>query len=111
MNRITIGEFEELCLLAVGVLEGDAYGISVQEEIKNRSGRNVTISTVHSTLVRLEQKGLLSSRMGGATELRGGRAKRFFELTASGKLTIKESRDLRNQMWSDIPSLQWEQPK
>ncbi len=100
-----------MCLLAVGVLEGDAYGISVQEEIKSRSGRNVTISTVHSTLVRLEQKGLLSSRMGGATELRGGRAKRFFELTATGKQTLKESRDLRNQMWSDMPRLNWEQPK
>lgn len=111
MNRITIGEFEELCLLAVGVLDRDAYGISVQEEITNRSGRSVTISTVHSTLVRLEQKGLLTSRMGGATEIRGGRAKRFFELTATGKQAIMESRDLRNRMWSDIPALEWDQTK
>jgi PadR family transcriptional regulator PadR len=107
MNRLSIGEFEELCLLAIGLLGKDAYGISVQHEINERSGRKVTISTIHSTLVRLEQKGLLSSRMGGATELRGGRAKRFFELTNLGKQTIIEARELRNQIWSDMPSLDW----
>ena len=83
MKRVTIGEFEELCLLMVGVLNNDdAYGVSVQDEIKNRTGRDVTISSIHSTLVRLEKKGLLKSYMGGANEIRGGRAKRIFEMTS-----------------------------
>ncbi len=108
MKRETIGEFEELCLLMVGILHEEAYGVSVKDEIKNRTGRDVTISSIHSTLVRLEKKGLLKSSMGGANDIRGGRAKRIFEMTAAGKQTINEARELRNQLWTDIPKLVWE---
>ena len=108
MKRVSIGEFEELCLLAVGILGDDAYGISVKREVEDRAGRGVTISTIHSTLIRLEQKGLLASHMGGASESRGGRAKRLFELTAAGKQAILEARDLRNDMWRDIRGISWE---
>ena len=108
MKRVSIGEFEELCLLAVGILGDDAYGITVKREVEDRSGRSVTISTIHSTLIRLEKKGLLSSFMGGASESRGGRAKRLFELTAAGKQAILEVRDLRNEMWRDLANVSWE---
>lgn len=108
MKRVTIGEFEELCLLIVGVLNEDAYGVSVQDEVKNRTGRNVTISSIHSTLVRLEKKGLLKSYMGGANEVRGGRTKRIFEMTSEGKQVINDARELRNQLWTEIPKLVWE---
>jgi len=108
MKRVTIGEFEELCLLIVGVLNEDAYGVSVQDEIKKRTGRNVTISSIHSTLVRLEKKGLLKSYMGGANEIRGGRTKRIFEMTPDGKQVVRDARELRNQLWTDIPKLVWE---
>ena len=108
MKRVTIGEFEELCLLIVGVLHEDAYGVSVQDEVKSRTGRNVTISSIHSTLVRLEKKGFLKSYMGGANEIRGGRTKRIFEMTSAGKQVVKEARELRNQLWTDIPNLVWE---
>ncbi len=111
MKGTSIGEFEELCLLAVGVLYQDAYGLSIKDELERRTGRSVTISTVHSTLIRLEEKGLLKSYMGGATELRGGRTKRLFEITAFGKNIINEARELRNNMWQDIPSLLWEGSK
>ena len=108
MKRVTIGELEELCLLVVGVLNEDAYGVSVQDEITNRTGRKVTISSIHSTLVRLEKKGLLTSYRGGANEVRGGRTKRLFEMTPEGKQVISEARELRNQLWTDIPKLVWE---
>ncbi|MEM9328427.1 MAG: PadR family transcriptional regulator [Bacteroidota bacterium] len=108
MKRVSIGEFEELCLLVAGILGEDAYGISVKREVEVRSGRSVTISTIHATLIRLEKKGLLASRMGGASESRGGRAKRLFELTAAGKQAILEVRDLRNQMWKDLPNVSWD---
>lgn len=108
MKGTSIGEFEELCLLAVGVLYPDAYGLSAKDEIERRTGRNVTISTVHSTMIRLEEKGMLKSYMGGATELRGGRTKRLFELTAFGKSTINDARELRNGMWKDISQMVWE---
>lgn len=108
MKRVTIGEFEELCLLIVGVLNEEAYGVSVQDEIKRRTGRNVTISSIHSTLVRLEKKGLLKSYRGGANDIRGGRTKRIFEMTSEGKQVVNDARELRNQLWTDIPKLVWE---
>ena len=108
MKGTSIGEFEELCLLAVGVLFQEAYGLSIKDEIEKRTGRSATISTVHATLIRLEEKGMLKSYMGGATELRGGRTKRLFELTAYGKSAINDARELRNKMWQDIPQLIWE---
>ncbi len=108
MKGTSLGEFEELCLLAVGILQGDAYGVAIKEEIEQRSGRKSTISTIHSTLIRLEKKGFLSSRMGGATDNRGGRAKRIFEVTAFGKKAINEARELRNNMWQDIPEMLWQ---
>ncbi|HEY4654414.1 MAG TPA: PadR family transcriptional regulator [Cyclobacteriaceae bacterium] len=107
MKGTSLGEFEELCLLAVAVLQDDAYGVSIKEEIDHRTRRNTTISTIHSTLIRLERKGFLKSKMGGATDERGGRAKRLFEITAFGKKAINEARILRNNMWKDIPDLLW----
>ncbi len=103
-----MGEFEELCLLAVAILLNDAYGVSIKEEVEGRTGKKWTLSTVHSTLIRLEKKGFLISRMGGATESRGGRAKRMFEVTNLGKKAINEARELRNKMWLDIPQVLWE---
>lgn len=108
MERVSIGEFEELCLLCVGVLDKDAYGVTIQAELLNRTERKITISTIHSTLIRLEKKGYLESRMGGATESRGGRTKRLFELTAEGKKAILTARDIRNNIWSDITEVSWD---
>lgn len=108
MRGTSIGEFEELCLLAVGITGQDAYGVSIKKELERRTGRSITISTVHSTLARLEKKGFVTSRMGGATQARGGRAKRLFELTAYGKHVINRTRDIRNAMWHDIPKLIWQ---
>jgi len=108
MKGTSLGEFEELCLLAVGILQEDAYGVSVKEEVEKYTARKSTISTIHSTLIRLENKGFLSSTMGGATESRGGRAKRMFEVTAFGKKSINEARELRNKMWKNIPQILWE---
>lgn len=107
MKGTSLGEFEELCLLAVALLQEDAYGVAVKQEIEGRTRRKSTISTIHSTLIRLEKKGFLKSRMGGATDERGGRAKRIFEITAFGKKAINEARNLRNNMWEDIPQLLW----
>src|SRR5262249_11856272 len=73
MKGTYLGEFEELVLLTVGILFDDAYGLAIVDELEKQSGRNVMMSAVHKALVRLEDKGYLRSRMGGATETRGGR--------------------------------------
>lgn len=108
MKGTSLGEFEELCLLSVGILHEDAYGVSVKEQVEKYTGRKATISTIHSTLIRLEKKGFLASKMGGASESRGGRAKRIFEITAFGKKAMNEVRELRNEMWSHVPQVLWE---
>lgn len=107
MKGTYLGEFEELVLLTVGILYDDAYGLAITDEIENRTGRTVTVSSVHKALMRLEQKGFLHSHMGGATEERGGRKKRLFIITNTGKQALKEAKEIRNEMWQAIPKVVW----
>ena len=95
-------------MLAVGILYGNAYGISIKDEIEKQTERKVTLSTVHAALNRLERKGFLTSNMGGATPERGGRPKRLFLVTAYGKRALEESRKVRNNMWNAVPKVAWE---
>jgi PadR family transcriptional regulator, regulatory protein PadR len=105
MKGYNIGELEELVLLTVGVLYPEAYGVAVMDEIEKQAGRSLNISAVHSVLTRLEEKGFLKSKMSDPTEERGGRRKRIFLLTASGKRTLEEANELRNQLYSQIPRI------
>jgi len=102
MKGTHLGEFEELILLTVAVLYDNAYGVAVQKEINNRTGRKVTISTVHSALKRLEKKGFAKSQYGEATPQRGGRRKLLFLVTMAGKNALETNRALRNNLWNDI---------
>ncbi|REG82521.1 PadR family transcriptional regulator [Algoriphagus antarcticus] len=105
MKGYRLGELEELILLTVGILDQDAYGVAVLEEIKNQTGRKVNISAIHTVLSRLEDKGFLKSYMGGATEERGGRRKRLFTLSATGRAAIQEVKTLRNKLYDQLPPL------
>ena len=108
MKGTYLGEFEELVLLTVGILNDDAHALAIQKELESQSGRQPMISSVHKVLVRLENKDYLTSRMGGATTERGGRRKRLYEMTAAGKKALATSRELRNKMWDNIPQSVWE---
>lgn len=108
MKGTSLGEFEELVLLSVGILFDDAYGLAILDELESKTGRNIMISSVHKTLVRLEDKGYVRSRLGGATNTRGGRDKRLYTLTPAGISVLKEMRELRNEMWKQIPRIVWE---
>jgi DNA-binding PadR family transcriptional regulator len=85
---VTLGEFEQLILLAPVRLGPDAYGATVRREIEERAGREVSISAVYTTLERLEQKGLVRSRIGEPTPERGGRRRRHFELLPLGARSL-----------------------
>jgi PadR family transcriptional regulator len=111
MKGTSLGEFEELVLLAVGVLFDDAYGLALVDELEKQTARTVMISSVHKALVRLEDKGYLKSHMGGATQARGGRDKRLYRLTHAGIKVLSRSRELRNAMWKQIPKIVWEGSK
>ncbi len=105
MKGINIGELEELVLLTVGILYPEAYGVGVMDEIEKRAGRQLNISAVHSVLTRLEEKGFLTSRMSEPTQERGGRRKRIFLLTASGKRALEEVNELRTSLFNRIPKV------
>ena len=103
MNRNYLGEFEELVLLTVAHMRGEAYGAAITQDIKSRTGRIVVLSAVHVALYRLEEKGLVSSSVGGATAERGGRRKRLFAVTAYGISLLSEIRQVREELWQLIP--------
>lgn len=103
MKRAFLGEFEEVVLLTVAILDDGAYGVTITQEIEQQTSRMVGFSTVHTTLQRLEEKGYLVSAMGGATAERGGRRKRFFSLTASGRKALAEVKQVRMQLWDALP--------
>ena len=105
MKNKGLGEFEELVLLAVCILDGEGYGISVKEEVEKHSGRSILLGAVHITLYRLQDKGLLNSTMGGNTEKRGDRRKRLFKITDIGLRQLKASQEVKQEMWKLIPQL------
>jgi PadR family transcriptional regulator PadR len=100
-----LGEFEELVLTMVGILKDEAYGNSIVLAIKDRLGRESTLSAVHVTLYRLEDKGLVKSAMGGATNARGGRRKRIFQVTNAGLAMLRNMKEARMDLWKLIPQL------
>lgn len=103
MKRTYLGEFEEIVLLMAVILDQQAYGATINQEIEERTGRKVTFGTVHNTLIRLEEKGFLTSRLGGATTERGGRRKRIFTVTALGSRALLDIQKLRKELWELIP--------
>ncbi|SHH73285.1 Transcriptional regulator PadR-like family protein [Chryseolinea serpens] len=101
-SRIYLGELEELILLMVALLNKEAYGVTVAEELKAQANRELSISAIHAVLHRLEEKGFVKSKMGGASTERGGRRKRLFSITAHGRNALEELRDTRDLIWTLI---------
>lgn len=105
MAKEFLGEFEELILTLVAALQEDAYGAAITEEIETRLKREVTLSAVHVTLYRLEDKGYIKSHVGGATTERGGRRKRIFTITSAGMAMLKAMKASRIELWNLVPQL------
>ena len=105
MSYPKLGEFEEIVLLTVGILHGNAYGITIKDEIEDRLNREVSVGALQTTLRRLEKKGLLSSQHGETEASRGGRPKLFFTLTAYGKNALVDTRESRNKLWAALPQI------
>lgn len=97
-------DFEQQVLLAVWQCGDDAYGTTVRDEIEDRTGRDVSQGAVYTTLVRLEKKGMLRSRMSDPTPVRGGKAKRFFRITAEGREGVEAARAAMDRLWEGLPA-------
>lgn len=95
MKGSYLGEFQELVLLAILSLNDNAYGVSIQKAIKEKTEREITRGGLHSALSRLEEKGFLDSKHGEATKKRGGRRKKIYTVTASGLKALQKAHDAR----------------
>ena len=102
MTRESIGEFEQLVLLAILRLESKAYGVSIMDEIEHTTGRKARRSAVYVALRRLEDKGFVRSRLGEPRPERGGRARRYFQVEDTGRALLRESRAALLSMWKGI---------
>ena len=102
MTNRGLGEFEQMVLLAIVHLEGEAYGVPIVEEIERRTGRSVARAAVYVTLRRLEEKGFVSSWMSDPTPERGGKGRRYVRLEAAGAAALRDARRAAEQMWSGL---------
>ena len=105
MKGTHLGEFQEIVMLSILILDDNAYGLTIQEEIDTRMKRSVSRGALHTALTRLEEKGFISSAYGEPTAERGGRRKRYYEVSKKGIETLKEAKELRQDMWNLIPKL------
>lgn len=105
MKGTYLGEFQEIVLLTILVLAENAYGITIQDEIGQRTGREVSRGALHTALTRLDEKGFISSEYGGATAERGGRRKRYYQVTTLGKKALQEAKSVRDDLWSAVPKV------
>jgi PadR family transcriptional regulator PadR len=104
-SRFNLGTFDLMILLALMRLDDAAYGVPISREIEETSGRVVALATLYATLARLEKNGLVSSRLGDPTPERGGRAKRYFQITARGLREVRDAQRVFTSLWTGIPTL------
>jgi PadR family transcriptional regulator PadR len=105
-NRDYLGSFELMVMLVLIRLGENAYGVPISREIEQRSGRRVALGSVYATLERLQAKGLARSQMGDPTPERGGRAKRYFQVTAKGLQEVREAQMALKKLWRRLPQLE-----
>ena len=105
MKDHSLGEFEELVLLMVAALHGEAYGVAILESLEEKLQKKLNVSAVHVALKRMEDKGFVKSRFGGVTAERGGRRKKFYVVTALGKRVLDTQYELRNSIYKLIPKM------
>ena len=109
MKGSYLGEFQEIVLLAVLVLEKQAYGVQIQKEISERTGRSISRGALHSALSRLESKGFLDAQFGEANKERGGKPKKFYEVTQKGQEALREAEAIRQGFHKSLLNFKFSQ--
>ena len=97
-----------MLLLALMRLGDDAYGVTIAQELEDQTGREVVVASVYATLERLQERRLVASRLGEATQERGGRAKRYFRITGAGLREVRDARRSLMNLWNGLPELRGE---
>ena len=101
-----LSDFELIVMLVLLRLGDEAYGVPIAREIEEQMGREVKLGSVYGTLERLEEKGFVASELGEPTQERGGRAKRYFQVTKQGMRIVRETRQALTRLWQNIPELE-----
>ena len=102
MKRKSLGELEELILLAIGAIQSTVYAQSIQDEMLSHAKRRIDITAIHAVLRRLETKGFIDSELGGISIDRGGRSKRFVKLTVEGRTLLDETILIRMEFYKRL---------
>jgi PadR family transcriptional regulator PadR len=97
-----LGEFEQSLLLAIAHLGDEAYGVTIRNEIETRTGREIAIGALYTSLGRLERKEYVRSTMSAPTAQRGGRSRRHFTLRPAGAAALRQSRERLARMWEGL---------
>ncbi|RNC85830.1 MAG: PadR family transcriptional regulator [Balneola sp.] len=105
MKETNLGEFQEVILLVILSQENRTYGAEIQRVLKEDLDRTISRGSLHTALTRLEQKGFITSEIGGATRERGGRRKKFFSVSNSGRASLIEAREIRERLWNKVPQV------
>lgn len=105
MKKTRLGEFQELILMTVIVLQDQAYGNEIQRDLEERLNERLSMGAIQTALKRMEEKGFLTSTWGEASQRRGGKRKRIYAATPEAYQTLQEMKDIRSQLWSAMPNL------
>jgi len=108
MAKEYLGNLELMVLLSLMHVGDNAYGVPISNEIEQRTGRDVALGSVYAALDRLERKGFVSSALGDPTPERGGRAKRYFRISAKGVREVRDAQRMLTNMWRNLSVLQEE---
>jgi len=103
MKKYQLGEFEEIVILTIGILNNVAYSVTIKDEIESRLSRKVSLGALHVALKRMEEKGYLRSFTGEGSTERAGRPRQYFEITAAGRKAMQYAKETRDELWSAIP--------
>jgi DNA-binding PadR family transcriptional regulator len=105
MKKTKLGEFEELVLLTVVVLQEEAYGVEIKKELEERLNETLSVGSIQSALKRMEEKGFLTSEFGEASQKRGGKRKRIYTATPYAHKILAEMKEIRAGLWEALPEL------
>lgn len=105
-KRVHLGPFELMAMLALMRLGEDAYGVPIFREIEKQCGREIALGSVYAALERLEEKGFVISELGESTPERGGKAKKYFHITAKGLREVRETQRALKNLWHGLPQLE-----
>lgn len=105
MKLTRIGEFQELILLVVIILQENAYGASIKGELEERLKTKISVGSIQSSLKRLEEKEYLISKVGEASPIRGGRSKKLYKITPEGRKVLVQMKSIRENLYGSISYL------